>query len=185
MLARASYSGPSCTTSSGSGSSSEVPAGDQVRTEISAPSEGAGRSEVRLVPGSAGGAPHFGGGGEGKTKTLLLSNPPTHPHRVLRVSDQLAAAVVVAQVKQVLHPAHRRAGDDKLPPVAAAAEVEHVSWYADVLEQPHPGQLTAGIGYPEGQLDSRFGDHSHIVPGARRADNGRGAAGASPADMRL
>ena len=46
---------------SGSGSSSEVPAGDQVRTEISAPSDGAGRSEVRLVPGSAGALSHCGG----------------------------------------------------------------------------------------------------------------------------
>jgi hypothetical protein len=102
--------------------------------------------------------------------------------RVTWIGHGLDAAVGITQLEEVLHPRHRRPGDDQLPVVAGArggaAKVEEVAGNADILAQPDAREPVPGIGEPERHgrpvypgtrhgLHFRYFDHSHIVPGLR------------------
>jgi hypothetical protein len=68
---------------------------------------------------------------------------------IARISHDLASAAGVAELDQVLHPAHRRPVDRQLPPVTGAAEVELAAGEPHVRAQTHAGELVRRIGHPE------------------------------------
>ena len=141
-LASASYSGPSCATSSGSASSSRR-AGRSPRAHGDSALE---RSGGHLEGSAAAG---FGVGREppgrpvgGELKNALGTERALDLPPVTWIGHRLDAPVGITQLEEVLHPGHRRPGNDQFPAVAAtgvrggAVKVEEVAGNADILAQP-------------------------------------------------
>ena len=134
---RSANSGPSCTTSSGAGSSWPRSAGDQTAPVTAASSSGAGTANsvvVALDRRARRARPATDVAGE--LDHRLVAERAGRAQRVGRIGDRRAVPVVVLDLEQVLHAVDRRARNPQRPLGALAGErdtAEPEFLLADVL----------------------------------------------------